>query len=1108
MASRQNLITEVNNLHLVNIKEWIKQAYFRKEKNIEYSIIGEELHEIERILKDQISIQEDLLNAAFPDMEDLEEYTPRFLSSQPLGHSDSSSPFASTLKKIAAFKIILQQSFENQRIILSKLQSQSEHANQSSLVLKYEKEREQVNKLTQKYNDLNLEFINLQEMLEEIAYDKGESKPCESCNRLKEKVRDLEDQLKSHPASEIQKFKEMYEEIKAAHDEIADELNNQPRDSYSELENERENFMKQVSYLQETQKQLEGINADLMKKLENESSEVIKLSGYIDEYEEEIKKKNNSLDKAQNIIKKLNSECEKLAKDLEKAEIENENLKRDNRNMNKSKTGVEKKLNDIEIMKKTEERLRDEIASLKNKLNLIVDQKDSQLNQLNSVLMQQTQEKNNLELTLEELEVKLNEIDMINKKRVEEYALACQKIQQFEEIIKKKDENIAKLNEDMERVINNKDQEFNHLKRQAENMIRHLNSIQSTPKVVKPEKKPLENNKISLTQQLEDSLLRENQLKSLINDLINTEAQNLKNSLSNLGKLSAASRAETERWIMRNEEIEQRLIENSQKNMKLNGFIKDLQKMIQFKSQQFEEFSKDAENLAKEMQSKIDFLTLELNSSYNQIARDILPSSQKFLNNSLGMTHEKIYNLRQELNHFQTQVMLSEENMNKLNRIIKGLEDEKESISKLLYRSNSSIIYIDKHVGDITPLHPCALDNIDGRERLSIIPENESINNDITEQSKNIINKLLIIRDNEKRYVDRLNQNDFEILQLQREIKEKNEQANILECSYEKLQEENRYLTEIAYKEKEEKIKLKSILNETTINEEKLIALTDYVNQINKEKTQAEDNCYVLRTELDKTQSILSAKSQQLDDIKENNYREINKLRVQLDSVVQESKILDPSFRILELQQIVDDQDKSLKLLQEKLNFTEHKLFEQTNSFPPEREQNYQSGLKMQELEERLKALYTENSELKNLLNRKENGRSPAKYASHLEKLISQKNEMIADLEKEVAIYKEKSYGYSQTKNVYDELEKLKKKKESDRKNFQKRVKEFELVLRYIEDKINCLLSSSSQDQKSEKMQNFIDDLTKKNPNLTSWLKVLVSNLESLTQRSSLQQRS
>ena len=1099
MASRQNLLTEINNLHLVVTKEWLKQAYFRKEKNIEYSIINDELHDMEKALKSQISIQEELLNTTFPAAEEFNEFTPRFLSSQPFPGQEGSSSFSYVLKTIAALKGILQQSFENQRIILTKFQSIPEQTSQSQLAIKYEKEKEKLNRLTQKYNDLNLEFLNVQEMMEELEYERQQERPCESCGRLKDRLKELEEQLQTHPSSEIQKFKEMYEEIKAAHDEIAEELNNQPRENYLELENDRENFMKQVSYLQETQRQLEGINADLMKKLESESSEVIKLSGYIDEYEGEIRKKNNSLERAQSIIKKLNIECEKLAKDLEKVESENEMLKKDNRSMSKTKTGVDKKMGDIEIMKKTEERLREELSAVKNKLNLVIEQKDTQINQLNGILNQQSHEKRSLEQTLEELEIKLNEIDMINKKRVEEFAQACQKIEELEEILQKKDDHIAKIKDDVEIITANKDQEFHHLKRQAENMIRHLNTLQSAPRLIKTERKPNESNKISLTEQLEDSLLRENQLKSLINDLISTEAQNLKNSLSNLGKLSAVSRAETERWVMRNEELEQRLIDLAQKNLKLNGFIKDLQKMIHFKNSQFSDYSKNSENLIKEQQAKIDFLTLELNSNYNQISRDLLPLSQKLITSSLGLSHSKLHDQRQQISQIQSQLALSEEAVCKLNRVIKMIEDEKDSISKLLYRSNSSIIYIDKHLGEVMPLQSSATDTAGDRERLSIIPESENINSEITEQARNIINKLIVMKDNEKRYIDRANQYEFDMMQTKKNLKEKVDHGKILENSYEKMQEENRYLTEIAYKEKEEKIKLKSILNDYSANEEKIQALTDYVSQVNEEKAQVEENCYMLRSELDKTQSILAVKSQQLEDIKENNFREISNLRYELDSVVQESKILNPCSQIMELQTIVDEQDKSLKTLQEKLNFAENKLMDKTNPFPPEKDLS-QGSFRITELEDRIKALCGENNELKSTLNRRENSRSPAKYASHLEKLISQKNEMIADLEKELAVCKEKSFGYSQTNKVHDELEKLKKKKESDKKNFQKRVKEFELVLRYIEDKINTLLNSV-QDPKSDKMQVFIDDLAKKNPNLMSWLKILVNNLESLAQR-------
>ena len=130
---------------------------------------------------------------------------------------------------------------------------------------------------------------------------------------------------------------------------------------------------------------------------------------------------------------------------------------------------------------------------------------------------------------------------------MDEYALACQKIQEFEEILENKEEIISNHAKEIESLMTNKEQEFAHLKKQAENMIRHLNSLQSTVKPTKIEKKPLESDKISLNQQLDQSLLRENQLKSLINEIISSESQNLKSLLTGLSKNTLVFRAETER---------------------------------------------------------------------------------------------------------------------------------------------------------------------------------------------------------------------------------------------------------------------------------------------------------------------------------------------------------------------------------------------------------------------------------------------------------------------------------------------------------------------------------------------------------------------------------
>ena len=84
-----------------------------------------------------------------------------------------------------------------------------------------------------------------------------------------------------------------------------------------------------------------------------------------------------------------------------------------------------------------------------------------------------------------------------------------------------------------------------------------------------------------------------------------------------------------------------------------------------------------------------------------------------------------------------------------------------------------------------------------------------------------------------------------------------------------------------------------------------------------------------------------------------------------------------------------------------------------------------------------------------------------------MQQTIQQKNEIIQDLENQINHLKSSNtdlLAMSQSINIdhsqsaqrggEDPVLRLKRKRDSDKKSFQKRVKEFELILRYLEEKI------------------------------------------------------
>jgi hypothetical protein len=60
-------------------------------------------------------------------------------------------------------------------------------------------------------------------------------------------------------------------------------------------------------------------------------------------------------------------------------------------------------------------------------------------------------------------------------------------------------------------------------------------------------------------------------------------------------------------------------------------------------------------------------------------------------------------------------------------------------------------------------------------------------------------------------------------------------------------------------------------------------------------------------------------------------------------------------------------------------------------------------------------------------------------------------------------------------------------------------VKEFELILRYLEEKIMSCTEASHRPITSDKMQNLIKDLASKNPSLNAWLNAICNKLDTLS---------
>ena len=143
-------------------------------------------------------------------------------------------------------------------------------------------------------------------------------------------------------------------------------------------------------------------------------------------------------------------------------------------------------------------------------------------------------------------------------------------------------------------------------------------------------------------------------------------------------------------------------------------------------------------------------------------------------------------------------------------------------------------------------------------------------------------------------------------------------------------------------------------------------------------------------------------------------------------------------------------------------------------------------------------------------------------YIKRLEELLEEKNQQLITLKRQMEMSQEATFKSPKSvplqplghdtfrpnkdprnaeesiQELEKEIERLIRKKESDKKSFQKRVKEFELILRYLEEKIMSRTESSHRPISSDKMQNLIKDLASKNPSLNAWLSTICNKLDCL----------
>ena len=124
------------------------------------------------------------------------------------------------------------------------------------------------------------------------------------------------------------------------------------------------NAQEMISLLKEEKWNLELVNSDLLRRLEQKEYDYINLKELFEDTKADSQDKENSIEKAQKVIKKLNDEWEKAMGDLQIAQEKIENYQIDNKNLNRELVDLQIQCQENEKLNKTQTRLRSEIQKL------------------------------------------------------------------------------------------------------------------------------------------------------------------------------------------------------------------------------------------------------------------------------------------------------------------------------------------------------------------------------------------------------------------------------------------------------------------------------------------------------------------------------------------------------------------------------------------------------------------------------------------------------------------------------------------------------------------------------------------------------------------------
>lgn len=607
--------------------------------------------------------------------------------------------------------------------------------------------KQQCEELSLKVETLTQDFAQITQELNFAEADREpeQLRECRSCKRLLSKTAEFSAEM-VQLRSELNRTDAILAESRRDREKLGKEINNLTGRN-KELERELQlipAFAHTDSLeLQRELKHAEMTISALEDQLKNSKSDTDALRTSFLESKSDLEPHESALKKAQSIIKKLNSEAERLSKELFETERLSETYKRDSHQYEKGFREAQIQLQAMEMMQKTEIRLREEGKQLKNVLETVKAETADEIGRLKDYINQLIQENQHFQAQSEALEGHLETLEKEVKDREEEMAHAQEQIGQLQAALTQKTEEIQEVLREADLREEEFEGEIAHIKRVAENTIRSLQPIAS-PSEESRGKSPLRAAQMPLKRlsgvkrtqlattapkatvqeerveareedrgtgdywkgQVEEALRREAGLKAGLEAIVGKSGSFLKERVKALETLECALRPETERWMMRSEELESQLHSLSLRLVRSLAISRDLQKMVLVKDRQLQDSAKTTDALIAALTETVEAQGTELNSRGEVILEDLGPRVQQLaalhsreasacqrkensLRDTVDTTTKRLNSAQEKLEKALTDLHRTEDLLERTREELNSRESDLSLIRKALFAGDS-----------------------------------------------------------------------------------------------------------------------------------------------------------------------------------------------------------------------------------------------------------------------------------------------------------------------------------------------------------------------------------------------------------------------------------